>query len=139
MVTHCVDRRSGLALRAVSLPGVVMAVLGIPINPMAIVLAVVLAGVVFILYRAQRDNGRNSFDVWDMVMDRMPDGTRRTSGIKTAYQIAFLLSSWVVVDNELKHTLTEGIFGLYLGAWCAPLIAKVVFNKADMPTIPEVK
>ena len=109
---------------------------GITINPSVIVLALVACGVIYMLWQGQRDNGKNSFDVWDLIMDRLPDGTRRASGIKYAYQMAFLLSSWVVVDNEIKSTLTEGIFGLYLGTWCASLIAKVVFDKSDPIKFP---
>ena len=34
----------------------------------------------------------------------------------------------------MKGKLTEGMFGLWLGAWVGPIIARLVFNKTDMPT-----
>src|SRR6478736_68607 len=100
---------------------------------MVIFRAALLATVVYFLWKGQRDQGKNSFDVWDLVMDTLPDKTRRASGIKTTYEISFLLSSWVIVDREIKGTLDSGIFGLYLSVWCASLIAKVIFDKPNPP------
>lgn len=100
---------------------------------MAIVLVLVLSTVAYIAWRGQRQAGQNTFDVYDLVMDTLPDGTRRASGIKVSYQVAFITSTWVIVDNELKGSLSEGIFGLYLGTWAASLIAKVIFDKPDPP------
>lgn len=111
-------------------------ILGVEINPSAAIFTIVVITIVFVLYRAQKSGRDNNFNVWDLIMDVLPDGTRRTSGIKFAYQCAFVLSSWVVVDNQIKGTLTEGIFGLYLSVWCASLIAKVVFDKQAPITIP---
>lgn len=111
-------------------------IMGITINPMVIVLALVLATLGYFLWQGQRRSGQNTFDVWDLVMDRFPDGTRRASGIKSTYQVAFLVSTWVIVDQEIKGTLNDAIFGLYLGTWCASLIAKVVFDKQDPPQFP---
>lgn len=108
---------------------------GVSINPMVMVLALVLAAILYMLWKGQRDGGKNSFDVWDLFMDTLPNGTRRASGIKSTYQAAFVLSSWVIVDQEIKGTLNDAVFGLYLGTWCASLIAKVVFDKQDPPQI----
>lgn len=111
---------------------------GVTINPMAIVLTALLCIAAGILWQAQRSHGRNTFDIWDLVMDTLPDGTRRASGIKSAFQTAFVLSSWVIVDQEIKGALGEAVFGLYLATWCASLIAKVVFDKQDPPQIGDL-
>lgn len=110
-------------------------IMGISVNPMVIVLAIALAGIIYMLWKGQRDGGKNSFDVWDLFMDTLPDKTRRASGIKSTYQAAFVISSWVIVDQEIKGTLNDAVFGLYLGTWCASLIAKVVFDKQDPPAL----
>ncbi len=104
---------------------------GVSINPMVIALAIVLGCVVYTLWKAQREAGRNTFDVYDLIMDTLPDGKRRASGIKCTYQTAFIVSTWVVIDQEIKGILTEGLFFAYLSVWCASLIAKVVFDKPD--------
>lgn len=109
---------------------------GIEVNPMALVLIALVCLAAYILWKAQRSNGKNTFDVWDLVMDTKPDKTRTASGIKSAFQSAFVLSSWVIVDQEIKGTLTEGLFMAYLGTWCLSLIAKVVFEKTDPPKLP---
>lgn len=111
---------------------------GITLNPMALILIALLCIAAFILWQAQRSHGKNTFDIWDLVMDTLPDGTRRASGIKSAFQTAFVLSSWVIVDQEIKGTLNDAVFGLYLGTWCASLIAKVVFDKQDPPKLGDL-
>jgi hypothetical protein len=100
---------------------------GVTINPMVIVLAIAIAAVILLLWRAQR-NADDPFDVLDLVMENS-----KASITKIAFLSAFVMTSWVVVDCQIKHTLTEGIFGLYLAAWVGPLVAKIVFNKSDMP------
>jgi hypothetical protein len=109
---------------------------GITINPSVIVLGIVL---VTFLYLIWQGNKKNSFNIWDLFQDIKCDGTRVASGIKCAYQVSFLLSSWVIIDQEIKGSLSEGVFLAYLGTWCLSLIAKVVFDKQDPPKIPGVK
>lgn len=109
---------------------------GMTINPMAMVLIGLICMAAYALWNAQRSQGRNTFDIWDLVMDTLPDKTRRTSGIKSTYQAAFLLSSWVIVDQEIKGVLSDAVFGLYLGTWCASLIAKVVFDAQKPLALP---
>lgn len=110
-------------------------IFGVSVNPMVIALGIVLCTVLYGLWKAQRSHGRNTFDVYDLIMDTLPDGTRRASGIKCTYQVSFILSSWVVVDQEIKGILSEGLFFAYLSVWCASLIAKVVFDKNVAPEI----
>lgn len=109
---------------------------GVTINPSAIVIAVLVVAIVAFLAWA---HWRRHFSVFDLITDRMPDGSARASGIKFTFLVAFILSSWVIFDQEIKKTLTEGMFGLYLATWCASLIAKVVFDKKDMPDMPKIR
>lgn len=108
---------------------------GITVYPMMAVLVIALLSLGYFLWQGQRSNGRNTFDAWDLIMDTLPDGTRRASGIKTTYQTSFIISSWVIIDQELKGVLTAGVFGLYLGTWCLSLIAKVVFDAKNIPDL----
>lgn len=111
-----------------------LTIMGITVYPMFVVLVLALATFGYFLWQGQRSNGRNTFDAWDLIMDTLPDGTRRASGIKTTYQTAFIISSWVIIDQELKGVLTATVFGLYLATWCASLITKVVFDGKSAPT-----
>jgi hypothetical protein len=102
---------------------------------MVMVLGAILIALAILLYWGQREGGENTFDVWDLMMDNLEGGKRRASGIKSTYLAAFVVSTWVIVDQEIKGTMTEGS-SAYLGVWCASLIAKVVFDKKDMPALP---
>jgi hypothetical protein len=69
------------------------------------------------------------FNAFDLIMEN-----GRVSKIALAFMLVLLVSTWVIVDMTIKGKLTEGMFGLWLGAWVTPLVAKVVFNKSEMPS-----
>lgn len=102
-------------------------IMGITINPMVIVLALAVAAIIVLFWRAQRSSD-NPFDVMDLVME---DG--KASRTAVAFLLAFGGTSWVIVDQEIKGILTPEIFGAYLLAWVGPLTAKVIFNKSEPP------
>lgn len=113
---------------------------GVSISPMAAVLILVIAVAAYGLWKAQRDSGKNTFDVWDLMMDTIaptpgqPESSRRASAIKLFFNGAFILSSWLVVDQELKNSpLLPSIFGIYMATWGAALIAKVVYDAKAIP------
>ncbi len=108
---------------------------GFTINPMVIVLTLAIVAVIVLLWRAQKERG-NDFDFWDLLMDVQADGSRKASVAKGAFMLTFALSSWVVVDQEIKGTLTDTIFSAYLLTWAGSLIASVIFKKTDMPELP---
>lgn len=67
------------------------------------------------------------FDFFDLLTEN-----GRISKIAVAFMTVLGVSTWVIIDLQIKAHLTEGIFGMWLGAWVTPLVAKVVFSKADM-------
>jgi hypothetical protein len=104
---------------------------GVTINPSLIVLSVAILGLIWLVYLAQKSS--KPFDVRDLIME---DG--KLSPTKSAFMAAFLMTSWVIVDLEIKARLTDTLFGGYLLAWVGPLTAKVIFNKSDV-SIPAKK
>lgn len=68
------------------------------------------------------------FDAFDLIMEN-----GKVSRLALWYNLAGAVSTWVIVDLQMKGKLTEGMFGLWLGAWVGPIIARLVFNKTDMP------
>jgi hypothetical protein len=104
-------------------------ILGYPVDEMLIALVVGLGLFVFVLWKAQRDN-ENKFNVFDLVME---DGHASKTGV--AFMLVLLVSTWVIVDKQVKGALDAATFGAYLLAWAGPLIARVVFNKKDPPSI----
>lgn len=95
---------------------------------MLIILGGVAALVLVSFWRAHR-NKAYTFDAFDLIMEN-----DRVSKIAVAFMLVLCVSTWVIINQEIKGKLTEGMFGLWLGAWVAPLVAKVVFNKSDPPT-----
>lgn len=69
------------------------------------------------------------FDFFDLLTEN-----GRISKIAVAFMTVLGVSTWVIIDLQIKAHLTEGIFGMWLGAWVTPLVAKVVFSKTEMPS-----
>lgn len=93
-----------------------------------IALGAVLAIILLSFWRAQRDQ-TSSFDLFDLLLEN-----GRVSRIAVAFLLVLLVTTWIIIDLQLKGQLTEGLFAIYTGAWVAPLVAKVVFNRQDPPT-----
>jgi hypothetical protein len=97
---------------------------------------VICVAVLFFIWFVHTGVKKNNFNIWDLVQDVKAEGMRVASVIKSTFVSSFLVSTMVIIDQEFKNTLTEGMFGLYLGTWCASLIAKVVFDKSGPIAIP---
>jgi len=96
-------------------------------DPMIIILAIGVAAILVAFYRAHRRAGFD-FNAFDLVME---DG--KVNKIAVAFMLVLLVTTWVIIDQQLKGNLSEGMFGLYGGMWVIPLVAKVVFQKTEMP------
>lgn len=94
---------------------------------MLVALAVMAVAIVLSFWRAHR-NVAVQFNALDLIM---VDG--KVDRIATVFMIAFAVSTWVIVDMEIKGKLDAGVLGLWLGAWVGPLVAKMVFGKNEMP------
>lgn len=94
---------------------------------MAVVLACGALGIIGTFWRAHRTPGFD-FNCFDLVMEN-----GKVSKIAFAFMLVLAVTTWVIVDQQIQGKLTEGMFGLYGGMWVLPLVAKVIFNKADMP------
>ncbi len=84
------------------------------------------------LWRAHKTPGFN-FCLFDLIMNK-----GRVDKIALSYMIVLALSSWIMIDLQVNSKMTEGYFGIYIAAWIAPLVSKVVFNKdsVDAPHKP---
>lgn len=95
---------------------------------MQIILAVAALLVVASFWRAHRKPGFD-FNAFDLIMEN-----GKVSKIALAFMIVLAVTTWVVVDLQIKGHLTEGYFTTYGAMWVIPLVAKVVFNKTEMPS-----
>jgi len=93
------------------------------------ILVLVLAIGVLLIARALRRSDRSvtsRIDLEDLLLG--DDG--RVSKAAAVMFGAFGLSTWVIVNLTVTGHLTEGYFTAYLGAWVAPTVARLIFNKA---------
>lgn len=97
-------------------------------DPMLFALGAIFVFCVVSFWRAHRACNI-AFNAFDLITEN-----GKVSKIALAFMMAFAVTTWILIDQQMKGTLTEGVFGLYLGAWVAPLVAKVVFNKVEMPS-----
>ena len=95
---------------------------------MHVILALALVAAAVSLWRAHKLPDVQ-FNLLDLLMEN-----GRVSKIAVAFMLVLGVSTWVIVDQQVTGKLTEGMFGLWLTAWVTPLVAKVVFNKTEMPT-----
>lgn len=99
-----------------------------PRDPMLVILAVGFIIIGVSVWHVQR-RADLSFDLLDLLVEN-----GRVSKIAIAFMLVLIVSTWVIVDQQISGNLTEGIFGMWLAAWVTPLVAKVVFQKTEMPT-----
>lgn len=97
------------------------------LEPMHAILAIVVLVVAVSVWNAHKSSS-TAFNAFDLLMEN-----GRVSKIAVAFMMVLLVSTWVIVDQQVNNKLTEGMFGLWLTAWVAPLVAKVVFAKTDPP------
>lgn len=88
-----------------------------------LVVGVIVIGLSF--WKAQK---REDFNLLDMLMEN-----GKVSRIAFWYMVSGAVSTWVVIDLQIKGKLDGTMFGLWLTAWVGPLIAKLVFGKNDFP------
>jgi len=93
---------------------------------MLMILGGALLLIVFSFWRAHI--GKGEFDAFDIIMEN-----GRVSKIAVAFMLVLGVTTWVIIDLQIKGALTEGYFTVYGTMWVVPLVAKVVFNKADAP------
>lgn len=78
--------------------------------------------------RAHRDK-TNTFNLIDLLMEG-----GRLSRIACAFMATLVVTSWVIVKLTIEGKLTEGLFGAYVAAWVAPIVAKLFSGPSSMAT-----
>lgn len=79
-------------------------------------------------WRAHRKQGFN-FNAFDLIMEG-----GKVSKTALAFMLVLAVTTWVIVDLQIKGHLTEAYFGAYGVMWVGPLVARVIFGKTDMPS-----
>lgn len=91
-------------------------------------LTILIVGAILVawsFWHAQRKK-EFDFDVFDLVMEN-----GKVSKIGVTFMAAFAVTTWILIDLQLKGKMTEGYLTTYGAMWVASLVARVVFNKTE--------
>jgi hypothetical protein len=80
---------------------------------------------IFIFYH--KDKTHPQFDITDMVMEG-----GHVSKTAVFLVCSFILTSWMMVYLTIDGDMNPGYFSIYIGAWIAPIMAKIVKG----PSVP---
>lgn len=94
----------------------------------ALILALACFHLYRIILRQHRMEG-NHFDALDFL--RGPDG--KPSKAALVMYVALGTTTWIVVYQTFKSTLTDIMFGAYSAMWVAPTVASLIFNPQQKP------
>ena len=85
-------------------------------------LLIVALVIAWSFYKAHKnEEGRfAAFNLLDLLLEN-----GRVSRIACAFMATLVVTSWVVIKLTIENKLTDVIFGAYLTAWVAPIIAKL--------------
>lgn len=73
--------------------------------------------------RKWNEDKTSPFSFTDLVIEN-----GKTSKIAVILMGSFAMSTWLIIFYAMTGKLTEGYFGLYLTAWVAPTVAKMITN-----------
>lgn len=97
------------------------------IDPMLTALCVVFIVIGLSFWRAQK-RADFAFDLFDLIMEG-----GKVSKTAVAFMMVLCVTTWVIIDQQIKGALSSEMFGLYGGMWVLPLVARVIFDKREMP------
>lgn len=98
---------------------------------MRVILMMAVLAVGISLFHFHRSGRWQQFCLLDLLMEN-----GRISKFSCILMGAFLMTTWVIVYLAAAGKLTEGYFGLYIGAWITPSVAKLL--KGTTPPAAEL-
>lgn len=96
---------------------------------MLVVLGVGTLAMLITFWRAHRDS-LIQFNAMDLIMEN-----GKVSKIALAFMLVLAVTTWIMIDLQINGKMTEGYLTTYGAMWVLPLVAKVVFNKNEMPSV----
>ncbi len=94
---------------------------------MLVILATCALFVFVSFWQAHRRPGFD-FNAFDLIMEN-----GKVNEVKLTFMTAFAMTTWLMMDLQIKDKMTEGYLVIYGGMWVGPLVAKFVFKKTEPP------
>lgn len=102
------------------------------LNTVTIIFSLLLLLAVVMVWRSVRRFDRDwaDYHLHDLLMEN-----GRASKAAHVMMASFAVTTWFFIYYTLAGKMTEGYFGLYIGAWIAPVVARLIKNDgASNPT-----
>lgn len=91
---------------------------------MATALVLVIASIIFVLIKRDRSS-TSAINLEDLLMG--DDG--KLSKAASVMMGAFAMTTWLMVYLALNNKMTEGYLAIYVGAWIAPTVTRLIIAK----------
>jgi len=95
-------------------------------------LAVIIALLIMRTLTRWSASPTDPFEVRDLFME-----SGRASRGATVLLLSFASTTWFFVFYSLTGRMTEGYFGLYVAAWIAPTVARMITNSTPATPVPK--
>lgn len=99
---------------------------------MSVIFAFAAAVVALMIWRSLSNMHKNrdvDFDLRDLLMEN-----GKVSKAACVMMGAFAATTWQFIYYTLNGKMTEGYLGIYVAAWIAPVVARLVSNNGGQPT-----
>lgn len=102
-------------------------------DKMVWLLFIVVLFAINILYKKHKDPNQPNFDLTDLLME----GGHVS---KTAVFLcgSYILTTWMMMRLTINGKMTEGYFSIYIGAWIAPILVKILKGDPEPPKTDRV-
>lgn len=95
---------------------------------MTVALVIVIAAIIFVLIKRDRSSS-SQINLEDLLIG--DDG--KLSKAAAVMLGAFAMTTWLMVYLALGGKMTEGYLAIYVGAWIAPTVARLIVGKPEEP------
>lgn len=95
---------------------------------MIVVLAVIIIAIAFMLIKRDR-SVLSQLNLEDLLLGE--DG--KMSKAASVMMGAFAMTTWLMVYLTLNAKMTEGYLAIYVGAWIAPTVTRLIMVKPPEP------
>lgn len=98
---------------------------------MTIALVMVITSIIFVLIKRDRSSS-SRINLEDLLIG--DDG--KLSKAAAVMLGAFAMTTWLMVYLALNGKMTEGYLAIYVGAWIAPTVTRLVTNRPTLANPP---
>lgn len=97
---------------------------------MTAALILIIIAIIYVLMKRDRSS-MSHINLEDLLLG----DDRKLSKAAAVMMGAFAMTTWLMVYLALNGKMTEGYFAIYVGAWIAPTVTRLIVNKPSETTV----